>query len=139
MIISRTPLRMSFVGGGTDLPLFYEKSQGAVISTAINKYVYITVNHRFDHTIRISYSQTEIVEHISDVHHDRCREVMREVGVDSGIEITSIADIPAGTGMGSSRPFAFWITFFMKRSASALFNNDLISWMVMLSRPSMII
>jgi D-glycero-alpha-D-manno-heptose-7-phosphate kinase len=105
MIISRTPLRMSFVGGGTDLPLFYEKSQGAVISTAINKYVYITVNHRFDHTIRISYSQTEIVEHISDVHHDRCREVMREVGVDSGIEITSIADIPAGTGMGSSSSF----------------------------------
>jgi D-glycero-alpha-D-manno-heptose-7-phosphate kinase len=105
MIISRTPFRMSFVGGGTDLPMFYKKSQGAVISTAINKYVYITVNHRFDHTIRVSYSQTEIVEKLSDLRHDRCREVMRRVGMDSGIEITSIADIPAGTGMGSSSSF----------------------------------
>ena len=105
MIISRTPFRMSFVGGGTDLPMFYEKSQGAVISTAINKFVYITVNHRFDHTIRVSYSQTEIVEKLSDIQHDRCREVMRKTGVDSGVEITSIADIPAGTGMGSSSSF----------------------------------
>jgi D-glycero-alpha-D-manno-heptose-7-phosphate kinase len=105
MIISRTPFRMSFIGGGTDLPAFYEKHQGAVISTAIDKYVYITANRRFDHTLRISYSQTEITEHVEDIRHQRFREVMKETGVTTGIEITSIADIPAGTGMGSSSSF----------------------------------
>jgi D-glycero-alpha-D-manno-heptose-7-phosphate kinase len=106
MIISRTPFRMSFVGGGTDLPSFYTREPGAVISTTIDKYVYITVNRRFDQTIRISYSQTEIVDSVSAVHHPLFREAMRDTGVDSGIEVTSIADIPAGTGLGSSSSFA---------------------------------
>lgn len=105
MIISRTPFRMSFVGGGTDLPSFYGQEQGAVISTAMNKYVYITVNHRFDHTLRISYSHTEIVDTVESVRHPLFRETMRETGVDSGVEVTSVADVPSGTGLGSSSSF----------------------------------
>jgi D-glycero-alpha-D-manno-heptose-7-phosphate kinase len=105
MIISKTPFRMSFIGGGTDRPEFYEKQQGAVISTAIDKYVYITVNTRFDDTIRISYSKTEIADKLADIKHERFREAMRMVGVTQGVEITSIADMPAGSGMGSSSSF----------------------------------
>lgn len=105
MIISKTPFRMSFIGGGTDLPAFYEKQQGAVISTTIDKYVYITVNPRFDDTIRVSYSKTEILNKLDDMHHAIFRETMRETGTLKGVEITSIADIPVGTGMGSSGSF----------------------------------
>jgi len=105
MIISRTPFRVSFVGGGTDLPGFYQREQGAVISATINKYVFLTVNRRFDDTLRISYSKTEIVDRVGDVHHPLFRETMRFTGVDSGIEVTSIADIPAGSGLGSSSSF----------------------------------
>lgn len=105
MIISRTPFRMSFVGGGTDLPAFYMRESGSVISTTINKYVYITVNQRFDHTVRVSYSHTEIVNAASEVQHPLFRETMRAIGVDSGVEITSIADVPSGTGLGSSSSF----------------------------------
>jgi D-glycero-alpha-D-manno-heptose-7-phosphate kinase len=105
MIISRTPFRMSFVGGGTDLPSFCAREPGAVISTAIDKYVYITVNRRFDQSLRISYSQTEIVDNVAAVEHPLFRETMRETGVDSGIEVTSIADVPSGTGLGSSSSF----------------------------------
>jgi D-glycero-alpha-D-manno-heptose-7-phosphate kinase len=105
MIISRTPFRMSFVGGGTDLASFYQHEPGAVLSIAIDKYVYITVNRRFDSTLRISYSKTEIVDTVDAVHHPLFREAMRLTGVDSGVEATSIADIPAGTGLGSSSSF----------------------------------
>jgi D-glycero-alpha-D-manno-heptose-7-phosphate kinase len=105
MIISRTPFRVSFVGGGTDLPSFYTREAGAVISTTIDKYVYITVNRRFDSTLRVSYSQTEIVDRVEGIHHPLFRETMKETGVDSGIEVTSIADVPSGTGLGSSSSF----------------------------------
>lgn len=106
MIISRTPLRMSFVGGGSDLPAFYRRFGGAVVSTAIDKYVYVTVNPKFDHRIRISYSRTEEVETVAKIRHPLVREGMRLLGVDGGIEITSIADIPSrGTGLGSSSSF----------------------------------
>lgn len=105
MVISRTPFRISFIGGGTDLPAFYEKQQGAVISTAINKYVYITVNKHFDGTIRASYSKTEIAKNIEGIQHELFRETMREAGIWSGVEVTSVADFPAGTGMGSSSSF----------------------------------
>lgn len=105
MVISRTPFRISFVGGGTDLPAFYEKQQGSVISTAINKYVYITVNKHFDGAIRASYSKTEVAENIEGIQHELFRETMREAGIWSGIEVTSVADFPAGTGMGSSSSF----------------------------------
>jgi len=106
MIISKTPLRMSFVGGGSDLPAFYRKYGGAVLSTAIDKYVYITVNKRFDHSFRISYSRTEEVPSIDEVEHPLARECLRLSGCEDGIEVTSIADIPArGTGLGSSSSF----------------------------------
>lgn len=105
MIISRTPFRVSFVGGGTDLPTFYERHQGAVMSMTVNKYVYITVNRRFDQTLRLSYSKTEIVDRIDAVEHPLFRETLRLTGAMSGIEATSIADIPSGTGLGSSSTF----------------------------------
>jgi len=106
MIISRTPLRISFFGGGTDLRAFYELESGAVLSTAINKYIFVTVNKKFDDHIRISYSKTEIVEKIEEVKHDLVREAMKLTGVNRGIELTTIADIPSqGTGLASSSSF----------------------------------
>ncbi|HKI69502.1 MAG TPA: GHMP kinase, partial [Verrucomicrobiae bacterium] len=106
MIISKTPLRMSFVGGGSDLPVFYRKFGGAVVSTAVNKFVYVTVNQKFDEKIRVSYSRTEEAKSVQKVKHPLVREGMRLLGIDGGVEITSIADIPAkGTGLGSSSSF----------------------------------
>lgn len=106
MIISRTPLRISFAGGGTDLPAFYHQEPGAVVSTAINKYIYITVNRKFDHKIRASYSVTEMVHTVDELHHELIREALKRVGIDGGIEITSISDIPSqGTGLGSSSTY----------------------------------
>lgn len=106
MIISRTPLRMSFVGGGSDIPDFYRRHGGAVISTAIDKYIYVTVNKKFDDGIRVSYSKTEEVARIDQIEHRLVREAMRYSELDGGIEITTIADIPSrGTGLGSSSSF----------------------------------
>jgi D-glycero-alpha-D-manno-heptose-7-phosphate kinase len=106
MIISRTPLRISFVGGGSDLASFYRHEPGAVVSTAINKYVYVTVNQKFDRKIRASYSVTEIVDRPEDLHHELIREALSVAGVSGGIEITSISDIPSqGTGLGSSSTY----------------------------------
>jgi len=103
MIISRTPLRISFAGGGTDLSAFYKNQPGAVTSTAINKYLYVTINKKFDNRIRVSYSKTENVDHVDDLHHGLVREAMKLTGLDRGVEITTIADIPSrGTGLGSS-------------------------------------
>jgi D-glycero-alpha-D-manno-heptose-7-phosphate kinase len=106
MIITRTPLRISFAGGGTDFEDYYKTGYGAVMSAAINKYVYITVNPRFDNSFRISYSRTEIVDDQKDIQHDMIREALKMVGITKGMEITSIADIPSGTGLGSSASFA---------------------------------
>lgn len=108
MIISRTPFRVSFAGGGTDLKKFYREDYGAVVSTTINKYMYITVNSLscfYNHKIRISYSKTEIIDNVDEIQHPVVREALNLVGIDGGIEITSMADIPAGTGMGSSSSF----------------------------------
>lgn len=105
MIISQTPLRVSFFGGGTDLPAYYRKQGGAVLSTGVDKYCYITVNRRFDHTLRISYSKTEICETVDEIQHPLVREALKITGIHQGVEITSMADIPAGTGMGSSSTF----------------------------------
>lgn len=106
MIISRTPLRMSFVGGGSDLPSFYRRHGGAVVSTAISKFVYITLNEKFDHRIRVSYSRTEEADSVSEVQHPLVREAMKLLEVNGGIEITSVADIPSkGSGLGSSSAF----------------------------------
>ncbi len=106
MIISRTPLRISFAGGGSDLPAFYLNEPGAVVSTAINKYIYINVNRKFDHQLRASYSVTEIVDHIDELKHELIREALKLTGVEQGIEVTSISDVPSyGTGMGSSSTY----------------------------------
>lgn len=106
MIITRAPLRMSFAGGGSDLPSFYEQFEGAVVSTAIDKYVYVTINKKFDNTLRISYSQTENVNSAAEVQHSIVRACLNSTGIDGGIEITSVADIPSkGTGLGSSSAF----------------------------------
>lgn len=106
MIISRTPLRMSFVGGGSDMPSYYEHFGGSVISCTINKYIYITVNKKFDDAIRLSYSRTENVQYCNDVEHPLVRAALNVTGIKGGIEITSIADIPSsGSGLGSSSSF----------------------------------
>jgi D-glycero-alpha-D-manno-heptose-7-phosphate kinase len=106
MIISRTPLRISFVGGGSDISSYYRNDPGAVISTAINKYIYITINKKFDNKIRASYSVTEMVDGVSELKHELIRESLKLVGIEGGIEITSISDIPSqGTGLGSSSTY----------------------------------
>ena len=106
MIISRTPLRMSFVGGGSDLPVFYRRFGGAVVSTAINQFVYVTINKKFDDRIRVSYSRTEEARSVERIRHPLVREAMKLLRIPGGVEITSIADIPAkGTGLGSSSSF----------------------------------
>jgi D-glycero-alpha-D-manno-heptose-7-phosphate kinase len=106
MIISRTPFRISFVGGGSDMETFYSKHQGAVLSTSIDKYMYIS-SHRYFHKdqIQVKYSRTETVQNINDLQHPLLREALRLTGISGGIEISSIADIPSGTGMGSSSAF----------------------------------
>lgn len=106
MIVSKTPLRMSFVGGGSDLPAFYREEVGAVLSTSIDKYMYICVNKKFDGRIRISYTRTEEVEHWQQVEHPLVREALNLVEIDGGIEIASMADIPSkGSGLGSSSTY----------------------------------
>lgn len=106
MIISKTLMRMSFVGGGSDLSSFYRQHGGAVVSTAIDKYMYITVNHKFDSGIRASYSMTEEVEAAHQIKHPLIRAGLGLVGIEGGIELASMADIPSrGTGLGSSNSF----------------------------------
>lgn len=105
MIISKTPLRISFVGGGSDLPSYYLNRGGAVVSTTINKYIYVTVNKKFDNQIRASYSITEFAKHPDKIRNELIRESLKLTGIYSGIEITSIADIPSKTGLGSSSSY----------------------------------
>lgn len=103
MIVTQTPLRLSFFGGGTDFPDYYRVDGGAVLTTAIDKYVYVIVKRRFDDDIYINYSIKEIVDSVDQIRHDLVREAMRITGVDRGIEITTLADVPStGTGLGSS-------------------------------------
>ena len=107
MFISKTPLRITFVGGGTDIKEYYSNyGRGSVLSAAINKYIYITVNKKFDSNIRVSYSKTEIVDSVDKIEHPSVREALKMLGIDGGIEILSISDIPSGgTGLGSSSTF----------------------------------
>lgn len=103
MIITQTPLRISFAGGGTDFKDFYKRDHGSVVSTAIDKYIYVIIKERFDDLIRVGYTQTEMVESVSEIHHELVRESMRLVGVEKGIEVSTMADIPSeGSGLGSS-------------------------------------
>lgn len=103
MIISQTPLRISFVGGGTDLPAYYRKFGGKVVSTAIDKFVYVLITSRYDDRIVAGYSKQEIVNSINDIQHDLIRETARMVGLVNGFEVKTMADIPSeGSGLGSS-------------------------------------
>lgn len=106
MIISKTPLRLSFVGGGSDLPSYYRQAGGAVLSTTIDKFVYVTINTRFEPGIRLSYSKTENVAHVDEIEHRLVKAAMRKLGLFDGVELTSVADIPSrGSGLGSSSSF----------------------------------
>ena len=102
MIIVQTPLRVSFFGGGTDFPSFFEKEEGCVLSTAIDKYIFVTIKKRFDDKIRVGYTKTELVDSIDEIQHELIREAFRFSGVEKGVEITTMGDIPAGSGLGSS-------------------------------------
>ncbi|WP_159874895.1 GHMP kinase [Aquitalea denitrificans] len=106
MILSKTPLRMSYVGGGSDMAVYYREELGAVLSTSVDKYMYIAVNPKFDGRIRLSYSVTEEVDSTSQVQHPLVREALTMLGIHGGIEITSMADIPSkGSGLGSSSSY----------------------------------
>jgi D-glycero-alpha-D-manno-heptose-7-phosphate kinase len=106
LIITKTPFRVSFCGGGSDLPSFYERYGGCVLSTAINKYMYISIHPYFEPRLTVlKYSKTEIVDDVSQIEHAMFNCVMNDAGV-SGVEITSTADVPSGTGLGSSSAFA---------------------------------
>jgi D-glycero-alpha-D-manno-heptose-7-phosphate kinase len=103
MIISKTPLRISLIGGGTDINDFYKNNLGQVISTSIDKYIYIIVKERFDNQIVLHYTDNEIVEDVNEIRHELIREALKIVGITKGIEIITLADIPSkGTGLGSS-------------------------------------
>ena len=104
MIITQTPLRIGLLGGGTDLPDYYREHGGRVLNCAIDKYIYVIVKQRFDDDIYVNYSKKEIVSRVDDLEHELVREAMRMTGVTSGVEITTLADIPSagGSGLGSS-------------------------------------
>lgn len=105
MIISRTPFRISFAGGGSDLPSFYQRESGAVISTSIDKYMYIAIHPFFNpNQIQLKYAKTELVNRIEDIKHPIFREVLKMYNL-KGVDVNSIADVPSGTGLGSSSSF----------------------------------
>ena len=105
MIISKTPLRITLGGGGTDLPFYYTKEGGFVLSAAIQRHMYILVSNRYEKNIRISYSQTEICETIDEIRHPIVKECLRMLDLTDHIEIVSYADMPAQSGLGSSGSF----------------------------------
>jgi D-glycero-alpha-D-manno-heptose-7-phosphate kinase len=103
MIIIQTPLRVSFLGGGTDLPSYFMEEGGTnVLSSAIDKYIFVTIKKRFDAKIRVGWTRTEIVDSVDEVQHELIREAMRMTGIQKSVEITTMGDIPAGAGLGSS-------------------------------------
>jgi len=105
MIIVRSPLRITLGGGGTDLPSYYREHEGFLVAAAIDRYVYITIHQMFQSGFIIKYSQLERAERREDIHHPIVREALALTGVTDKVEITSMADIPAGTGLGSSGSF----------------------------------
>ena len=109
MIICQTPLRISFFGGGTDFPEFFEQHQGAVLATGIDKYIYHSVtpfpSALFDYTIRLAYRKVECVKHVSEIEHAPFREILTELGIQGDVEINLTADLPSFSGLGSSSSF----------------------------------
>lgn len=125
MIITRTPLRISLGGGGTDLPSYYERSgHGFLIAAAITKYVYIAVNHNFDDEYLLKYSQVERSSNLDGLMHPLLRECLRYCGTQPGIEISSMADIPTGTGLGSSGSFTVGVLKALKMYQHTLGSNE---------------
>jgi D-glycero-alpha-D-manno-heptose-7-phosphate kinase len=107
MIITRTPFRITLGGGGTDLPAYYSRYGGFVFAAALNKYMFVSVNRPVvDDLVRVKYSRSETVNHRDELQHEIAREALRLAGIDRGLEITSMADVPAGTGLGSSSCYA---------------------------------
>lgn len=103
MIIVQTPLRVSLFGGGTDFRDFYAEEGGCVLSSAIDKYIFVIIKQRFDRWLRVGYTRTEIVATVNDIQHELIREALRKTAIQSGVEITTMGDIPsAGSGLGSS-------------------------------------
>lgn len=106
MIITRTPLRISFLGGGSDLPAFCDEEEGIVVGSAIQKYIYINVNYKFDEDVRVSYSKSEIVSNTKYLQHDIAREILLDYKIENHFEVSSMSDVPSnGTGMGSSSSY----------------------------------
>jgi len=105
MIISKTPLRVDLIGDGTDLPSFCKKERGSIINAAIAKYIYIIVHKSFDKKNIVAYKKREEVDNVEEIQNERVREAMKMVGITKGIEIHSLAEVPAGTGLGSSSAF----------------------------------
>lgn len=105
MLITRTPLRISLGGGGTDLPSYYRRFGATVVSAAINKYIYIGINRTFTPDYFLKYSELELVDDVAEIRHPLIREAFRAHGLEPGIELVSLADIPDGTGLGSSGTF----------------------------------
>ena len=103
MIIIQTPLRISLFGGGTDFKTFYQNHGGCVLTSAIDKYIFVTIKKRFDDKLRVGYTRTEMVDRVDEIEHELIREALRITGIPSGVEITTMGDIPsAGSGLGSS-------------------------------------
>lgn len=103
MIITKTPLRISFLGGGTDFRAFFRQEEGWVLSSAIDKFIYVIIKERFDSKIRVGYTRTELVDTIDELQHELVRESLRKTGITQGVEISTMADIPSeGSGLGSS-------------------------------------
>ncbi len=106
MLVSQTPFRVSFAGGGSDLAAFYREEPGAVLSACIQRHMYVTVHERFEPNIRVSYSRTEIADSVAQVQHSLVRECLRLTELGAPLEVTTVADVPAGTGLGSSSSLA---------------------------------
>ncbi len=103
MIIVQAPLRTSLFGGGTDFPGYYLEHGGCVLTSAIDKYIFVTIKRRFDNKLRVGWTHTELVDSVDELHHELIREALRLTGIDHGVEITTMGDIPSeGSGLGSS-------------------------------------
>jgi D-glycero-alpha-D-manno-heptose-7-phosphate kinase len=126
VIITRTPVRVSFLGGGTDYPDYFRQHGGQTLGAAIDKYTYITVNplaDLFEHTIRVSYSRTELVKSLDQIEHPAVRECLRFLNLDGGIEINVVADLPARIGLGSSSSFTVGLLYALHAFKGELVHN----------------
>ncbi len=119
MFVTRTPLRLSIGGGGTDLPFFYREEGGSLVTATMDKYIYCLLKERFEEPVRLSYSRNETVDDLDELENDRAREVLRRAGIDSNAEVVTAADVPSGSGLGSSGAFTVGLL-----SATAAFNGE---------------